>query len=170
MSSCELVQFRNRKAEDSIAFGNSWGGAARIWASLFDKYCKDPGKPYDSWLMDESGRLWKLATRDDLPEYERAVLVFTFDNCIVRHEHFRQLAEHLREFARQYHTKGVCHLDAWADVLDNSDAEAIGLHATSVNSNPWFKWDEETDEAVPFDLDTGKYNEVYDAIRGAVAS
>jgi hypothetical protein len=168
MSYCELIEFKDSKPDRAHEFGNSHGGAARIWTALFEKYLKNPAKPYDSWLtrgMDPANRdLWDLAKREDLPLFERAVHVATFDNAIVGREHFAEFAGHLREFDAAYPCPGcVNHLPQWADVVANSTAEAIGFYMMSVGDNPWYEWDEETEDSVAYDLATGKKHfEVYE--------
>ena len=166
MSSTSLVEFRDNKADSEIEFGNSWGGAARIWNSLFDRYVKDPNIPYDNWLNPTRSKLlWDLAGRDDVPLSERAVLAFTFDHFIIRRENFAQLAKDMRAFVETYPLTGIDHLPAWADVLESSTAEAIGLHATSVNQNPWFTYDKEAGEYLPADLTKVVNNEIYEELR-----
>jgi len=135
-----------------------------VWDSLFNKYLKDPNIPYHTWLCqtESESPLWKLAQRQDLPMCERAVHAFTFDHFYVRREHFIRMATDLRSFDDLNPTQGSQsnHLPAWADLIEKSDADAIGLWATSVCSNPWNKYDPETDEAIPFPLSDGW--EVYD--------
>lgn len=95
-------------------------------------------------LVDRAtdGRLWKLWETEEFSESEKLVYLFTCDNALVAKEDFAKLAIALRDFAAKYPPKGVCHLGAWADFLEASTAEAIGLHATTVTENPWFGWDE----------------------------
>jgi hypothetical protein len=166
MSRCQLIEFRNSKPANAFEFSNSWGGAARIWSALFDRYLKDPRKEYDSWLSRAVGSdrsLWDLAKREDLPLFERAVHASTFDRAIVKRENFALLAQHLREFASKYPPQGVCHLNAWADRIEASHAEAIGFYGTSVSENLWYDWDEEKDESVPYDLASrDEHFEVYE--------
>lgn len=168
MSYCELIMFRNGEPSDSIEFRNAWGGAARIWTSLFDTYMKDPSKGFDNWLSrccnPQDRSLWDLAKRKDLPMFERAVHAATFDSAIVRNEHFKQFANHLREFVAKYPVEGkVCHLSSWADEIESCDAEAVGFYGTSVAENTWYEFDDEKDESVPYNLNTGdKHFEVYD--------
>ncbi len=47
MSSTELIEFHNGIADNSYEFKNSWGGAARIWDSLFKAYIPKE-QEYDS--------------------------------------------------------------------------------------------------------------------------
>lgn len=155
MSSTRLIQFRNGIADDCMEYRNSWGGASRIWDSIWSKY-GTPKHEYDNWLTAATdGRLWKLWETEEFSESEKLVYLFTCDNALVAKEDFAKLAIALRDFAAKYPPKGVCHLGAWADFLEASTAEAIGLHATTVTENPWFGWDEEKDESEPYDITKG---------------
>jgi hypothetical protein len=166
VSYCAIIEFRDSVADTVQQFGNSWGGAARIWDALYNKYLKNPMLEYDNWLTDSSKpgnrRLWDLVDDSRLFDFEKAVHCATFDNFIVRRENFPRFCEHLREFSRAHPCGGVDHLPAWAAFIEKSDAEAVGFHHTSVTGNPWVSYDEEKDESVPYDLRTGdKHAEVY---------
>ncbi|WP_146118782.1 hypothetical protein [Blastopirellula marina] len=153
-----------------ITYQNSWAGAARIWGDLFDRHCKDPNLPFDNWMSSSGNgdrRLWDLAKDSRLGMYARAVHAFTFNNAIVRREHFANLASDLRRFTVEYHSKPghVDHLPAWAEAIEACDGIAVALHATTVSENPWFNWDEGSEEYSPYCLETGtKHWEVYDAL------
>lgn len=170
MSYCSLMEFQNGKADKGIDFQNSWGGSARIWNSLFETYCKDPTKPWDSWLSAGEGdrRLWDLVTDDRLSEPEQAVHAFTLDLFYVSKANFKRLAGHLREFVKIHPTAAKDHLIAWAAFIEKSKAEAIGLHGTSVSDNLWFRWDEENDCFKPYDMTIEtEHQEVYEFIDNA---
>lgn len=163
MSYCQLIPFIDGKPSHGPEFRNAWGGAARIWTSLFDRYIKNPDTPFHNWMTDRSNALWNLAKDQKLSRHEKAVLAFTFDQFYVRKEHFSMCAHDLRAFANQYPVAGyVDHLAAWADAIENLDAEAVGLYATSVGENLWFRYDSDADECVPVGIEKG--HEVYDAI------
>jgi len=173
MSYTTLIIFKNGKPDGGVEYRNSWGGAARIWDALFKAHVPKKTQ-YDSWLTTNNGndrRLWDLASREDLPIFSRSVHAFTFDKFYVRNEHFSRLASDLRCFVEKYPVEGaaVDHLLAWAKWLDeNADKEAVGLHATSVSENPWYRakicphCGNTTDETEPIPLAEG--TEVYDWI------
>jgi hypothetical protein len=129
--------YKTRRGK-SLECGNSWGGCARIWDSLYDKYCKDPAKEYDCWSFG-SDKLWALARDDRLSLMERGVLMSTFDWALVMGEHAKQHAGFLRGFATLFPVPGkVDHLNAWADFMDaHPKAHAFGIYATSVGDNLW---------------------------------
>lgn len=156
MSSTELIEFKDNVASESYEFRNSWGGAARIWHSLFESYIEKKHE-YDNWMTAaKDGRLWKVWRDDRVSDAERVVYWMCCDNALVKRENFAAMASALREFATKHPVDGnVCHLEAWAKVFDESDAEAIGLYATSVGDNPWHGWNEETYENEPYDIGKG---------------
>ncbi len=162
MSQAILVEFRNGIAEDCTAFQNSYGGAVRIWDSIWKKY-GTPKDKYDSWMnAADDGRLWKLWNEYEceFSKAEEMVYLFTCDFILVAKEDFQSLALALREFVLEHPAEGVvCHLNAWADMIESSTADAIGLHATTVTENPWCKWDEEKDESIPYDFTKGNKHE-----------
>ena len=166
MSYCAIVTFKDGKSDDEVIYRNSWGGVALVWTKLFDAYLKNPDVDYDNWMMhlhDESW--WGLAERTDLEWFERAVMTATYDRAMVRREHFKQLAEHFRQFVAKYLPEFgcVCHLLDWADFIEVCEAEAIGFYATSVGENLWYRYDEKVDETFPYDLNAeDKHFEVYD--------
>ena len=153
MSYCALVVFDGEnKATRQIEFRNSWGGAALIWSSLFEKYIKAHG--YDHWLSKPE-RLWALAYDPRLADVERTVLVSTFDNCILRRKDFGAFAAMLRKFSDQHASAGVVnHLPSWADGLGElpEDATAVGWWGTSVCENPWSWYDEDLDDQVVYEI------------------
>ncbi|MBW1779264.1 MAG: hypothetical protein JRL30_00805 [Deltaproteobacteria bacterium] len=165
MSRCYVIEFKDGKPDTYAEFPNSWGGAARIWTSLYDKYMKDPAKEYDSWLMDYETKLWALATSEKLEPCERITMLATFDYAIIRRENFGKVAADLRGFValNPAPSGSVDHVPAWADLIEASSAEAIGFHGTSVSEDLWQEWDEDADEAVVYDLNKGdRHFEIYE--------
>lgn len=159
MSSTRLIEFRNGIPEDYTEYSNSWGGAARVWDSIWEKYGTNLTQ-WDNWMTAaRDGRLWNLWSECSFLKTEEMVYLFTCDDVLVENKDFKDLAVALREFAEMNPVKGVCHLRSWADLIESSTAEAIGLHATTVTENPWCKWDEKKDEPVPYNFKKGKKHE-----------
>ena len=169
MSYKQLIIFKDGKADGGVEYRNAWGGSVRIWNALFLAHVPKKHE-YDSWLSNNGNdkRLWDLATRQDLPMFERAVHAFTFDHFYVRRENFVRLAADLRAFVAKY-PAGECvdHLPAWAKWLDeNGGVEAVGLYGTSVSENIWHRakscphCGNSTDKTEPVPLSEG--TEVYD--------
>ncbi len=156
MTTTSLVEFVNGVADAQYEFQNSWGGAARIWGSLFSKYIPKQHE-YDNWMQAaEDKRLWGICKDPRLSDAERIVYAFSMDNALVKKEDFAAMAKALREFVEQNPREGICHLEAFAKVFDESQGDAIGLHATSICENPWIEWSEELDESVPYDIAKGE--------------
>jgi hypothetical protein len=165
MSYCQVIEFIDNKPETGYDFRNAWGGHARIWNALFDRYLKDPLNEYDSWMLTRSQqKLWDIVKRQDLQPFERIVMAATFDYAIISKEHFATFAADLRKFVQLYPVAGatVDHLPAWADLIESNKAQAIGFRGTSVAENVWIGYNGETDESVPYDLATGtRHFEIY---------
>jgi len=165
MSYCKLIIFKNGIPSDGIEFRDSWGGAARIWNSLFDAHVPKTGE-FDSWMTNPT-RLWNIASMNGVSLCEKAVHVFTFDKFYVEQKNFKCFASDLRQFVKMYPVpERVDHLPEWAMWFDeNVEVEAVGLYATSVSENLWYRHkhcehcDSETDEREPVPLTEGK--EVY---------
>lgn len=162
MSYTKIVIFKDGLPTDGVEYRNAWGGAARIWNSLFEKYVPKEHE-YDTWLTTNNGndsRLWDLAKKQEIPMAERAVHAFTFDHFYISNKNFKRFAGDLRSFVSRYPRKDkVDHLSAWAEWFDNSEAEAAGLYATSVSENPWCRYSEEDSCNKPVFLSEG--TEVY---------
>jgi hypothetical protein len=171
MSYTALIVFKKGKPSKQIEYRNAWGGAARIWNALFKAYI--PKKfEHDSWICSgDDRRMWDLASRKDIPLFERAVHVFTFDRFYVLNEHFEMLRNDFIQFAEKYPAEqAVDHLPAWADWLkENQKVEAIGLYGTSVGENLWYRaktcehCGNSTDETEPVPLSEG--TEAYDWLK-----
>lgn len=165
MSYCAIITFENGKPAKATEYRNAWGGAAYIWDCLFNKYLKDPKSEYDSWVLGRNrDKLWKLAGREDLPMWMRAVHAATFDRAVIAKEHLLRFAADLRAFVEHFGTGDrVCHLTSWARFCDeHADTEAIGFYHTSVGDNLWYEWDEEAEESTPYDLNAmDRHFEVY---------
>jgi hypothetical protein len=175
VSYCEVFTFKDGKIDESVRFKNAWGGHAFIWECLYNKYLKNPLIPYDSWLGKNSEKLWKLPERNDLRDFERAVLISTFDYAIVRKKNLRPFMHDLISFETVYKRveSGVCHLSSYVEwIHSHEDAEAIGFYGTSVSENIWRRWNEETEEEILYDLNTmDKHFEVYeyfDQLKGEI--
>lgn len=171
MSYCEIIPFVAGKPDGGEEFRNAWGGAARIWESLYARYLKDPGKEYDCWINDKTGRLWKLAHNAEVPFSARAVLVSTFDWAIVRRENFSRFVRDLREFDEQFPAPDgtVNHLPGWASHIESLErdesVEAIGFLGTSVGESLFQEWDEEADAPIIYDLnERSEHFEVYERL------
>lgn len=144
MSYTKMIKFECGEPKTEIRYGNSWGGAARIWNALFDKYLKDPKIPYDTWLSggERAQALWDLTKREDLTTYERAVHISTFDRAFVLRKDFARFCADLRAFDTTYPAQQcVSHLVKWAKDIERCDAktQAVAFCHNSISENPWLK-------------------------------
>ena len=162
MSYCQIVRFGadGKMREEGPEFRNAWGGAARIWGSLFDAYLKNG--EHDSWMRRQQD-LWALQDDARLDESERRVLLSTFDRAIIRRDNFAAFAADLRSFVAKHPVPedSIDHLKAWATWIENSEDAAIGFYGTSVAENPFFSTPtcptcgQDTAGSVPYDLASG---------------
>ena len=167
MSYCALIAFKDGLPSTYHEYHNAWGGAAYVWSSLYDLYCKTGEGDY--WLRIP-GLPWvgKLLERPDVPDFEKIVLLAMYDHAIVDASHFKRFARDLRLFAQKHgsvrvHGVIVNHLPAWADFFDTCTAEAVGFYPTSVGDDWWQVWDDEREESEPYSLRTGELHfELYD--------
>jgi hypothetical protein len=143
--------------EDLAEYSNAWGGAARIWTAISDKYgipwiCADP----------KSRKFWDLAADPRLSDVERIVFASTFDRMLWEREHAHDLARFFREFSGTFSSKGSDHLAAWADLLEQhagDDCIGFGLIGTSVAGDVWMVPDGEDYRRFNWDRDkeTGQH-------------
>lgn len=142
MSTCQIVAFRSNLPDDVGEMRNAWGGHAFVWNAMYDHFLKDPHKEYDCWLNGSRGDdapLWKLAKREDIPMFMRAVHISTFDRALVMQANFDQFVADLRQFIAAF-PKGesICHLPHYIEFIEqHKDAQAIGFYGTSVAEDPW---------------------------------
>lgn len=136
MSRCSLIEF-NGNVQTVHEFSNSWGGAARIWQTIYDKHVVKSHE-YDGWMSNPK-KLWALARNAGVPAHQRAVLASTFDYAVVKRADFQRFASDLREFNGKppCHPDAVNHLPAWADLVEKSTADCIGFMGTSVSGSLW---------------------------------
>jgi hypothetical protein len=158
MSSCAIIIFRNGKADSAIEMKNAWLGSAFVWTKLFDKHVTKRFK-YDSWL-NEPQRLWDLKDSDKLEKCEKVVLRMTFDNVLIRKEDFSRLTFFISLFETFHDRDGSSHLPLIRECLnklsEDESVDAIGFWGTTVCDNPWYSWDEEKEDEVPYDISTGE--------------
>lgn len=170
MSYCNLIEF-NGNEQTAHEFRNAWGGHARVWTAVFDKYVKN-SDPFDCWAQRPDD-LWEVAHREDVPRYIRNVMAATFDFAVVMRENFGQFAAELRAFVSEFPVPPdyADHLMGWAELVDASSADMIGFYGTSCGENCWrvnvYNDDGDVEDSRPFDflLDEGAFN-VYGYLKG----
>ncbi len=105
---------------------------------------------------DPTKEIWELADNPKIPRHERIVLFTTFDNALVRREHFQEVIDAFRAFG------GTTSLPEQAEILEKMLLQesiiAAGWNQTSVNADTWANaggYNEETEEEIPYNCLTG---------------
>jgi len=130
---------------------NSHGSAPLVWNVMCKRYLgtKDHGYMFDEtieWLWP----LWKVL---NIPEYQRAVLMMTYDGVYILKKDYQRAAENIKAFLKDFPVKEgyANHWPRIAELLESQlDIPALGLHCTSVAENlfdgPWNEKKEEYDQ------------------------
>lgn len=165
--------------------GNSWRGAMAVWrimeARHLPQYIPEHVKHMSRYRPgmtsaelegmigyrpsrisappgpeDPTKEIWELADNPKIPRHERIVLFTTFDNALVRREHFQEVIDAFRAFG------GITSLPEQAEILEKMLLQksiiAAGWNQTSVNGDTWANaggYDEETEEEIPYNCLTG---------------
>lgn len=133
-----------RRPVDLLEVRNGHGWSPSIWRRLITHHGWDDGLYlFDNPALD---RLWKLI--EELPEWEQAPLVLTFDTGVVPCTAFEWAAEMLEEFERRCPERPgyVNHVPRAAELLRSGlEVPLLGVHGTSVSENPFDPWDDEHD-------------------------
>lgn len=125
-------------------FGNGHGWSPSIWRRLMAANGIE-----GDWMFNDAGldRLWQSI--EELPEWQQAPLVLTFDTGVVPFTEYAWAADQLDEFdtrcpAPENH---VNHVPAEAELLRSApETPLFGMWGTSVSTNPFDPWDPVTDE------------------------
>lgn len=133
----------DRRPIDLLELRNSHGWAPSVWRRLLACHGYD-----ELWIRDQTGleTLWQ--TIENLPEWQQAPLVLTFDTGVIPYQAFEWAAEQLDEFDRRLpeNPEYVNHVPAVAQLLRSApEVPLIGVYGTSVTENPFDPWDEEAD-------------------------
>lgn len=134
---------------------NSFRGAMAIWSHLEKKYLPNEGQ-FNRFVMGKMNEVWDLAKGDRITEAEKRVMQSTFDNVLVKKENLPKLLEYFRNFETETSLSEQAEIIEEAIEKDNN-LIAIGWNQTSVNGDNWSNWggyDEETDEPIPYDINT----------------
>lgn len=156
-----LAVIPNRRPVELAEFRNAHGWGPSIWDRLVSHH--GLGELWDFRAPNGVGpglnRLWQLT--EQLPEWQQAPLVLTFDTGVIPFPALGWAAEMLDEFDRRLPaTPGHAnHVPAMADLLRSKpEAPLFGVHGTSVSENPFESWDdvdEDDIDAVPTGIPLG---------------
>lgn len=165
---------------------NSWRGGMAVWRAMEERHLPQyvpeyvkklpryrPGmtaaeieemigyKPSRTAIMycdkdDPMKEICELADDPAIPRHERVALFTTFENALVRREHFQEVIDAFRAFG------GKTSLPEQADILEKmllqDDIIAAGWNQTSISGDTWGNangYNEETEESIPYNCLTG---------------
>lgn len=137
----------DRPPVDLAVLHNSHGWAPSIWSRLIRHHGWGDGYEWlnrNGSLLD---RLWQMI--EDLPEWQQAPLVLTFDTGVIPDTGFQWAADQLDEFEKRCPAppSHANHVPAVAELLRSQpEAPFVGVWGTSVSDNPFDPWDEEAEE------------------------
>lgn len=141
---------------DLLVLRNGHGWSPSIWGRLLAAN----GRPTE-WLFDESHLLALWRSVEELPEWQQAPMVLTFDTGVIPWQEYGWAAEMLDEFERRSPALPghVNHVPAVADLLRTGpEVPFVGVHGTSVSQNTFTRWVcERAPDDPDLDLDDGHY-------------
>lgn len=108
MSDIYIFGSKNGKWTQLGEVKNSWYWHVNIWLSLWEEHMKEKENSKSLLLNPCSKSLsevWALASSQDIPEFERAVLNSTFDKTIIRRSSVDWLIEQIEKFEEKYPEK-----------------------------------------------------------------
>jgi len=144
------------QVDDLRELRNSSGSAPVIWDAMSQKYY---GTEPHAYMIDGTlERLWPRYKDMGIPEYQRAVLMMTYDLAYVSKENYERAAADIRKWLKDFPPREgyANHWEEIASIYESKpDCEAIGLHCTSVSENPFEGgWNEDKEEYDQIDWDT----------------
>lgn len=145
MSYCEIVQIKNGVVR-TTEFKDHRLGVTVIWETLYAKYLNDGVVKNIRLFTDlDYDRLWDLPSIG-IDSHECAVLLFTFDNFMVKRDNIMIMVDCLNTFVKLNLTvDGTTrqnHLSGWAKTMAGSVADITALNGTSVMEPRWYRWDD----------------------------
>lgn len=115
--------------------------------------------------MDREGRdrVWNLAKDSRLENFERGVMLSTFDDCICLRDNLETLAGYFDRFHKKYSCKNVgasFHMKGQATelrrVLEDPDVRGVAWIQTSVCGDVWEIFDDAEAMTYPYNIDRGE--------------
>lgn len=148
MSYTEMFKVPETGPIEHVAdFSNAFLSAWHVWSEMAKAYLGQEA----SHLMSQGNmqRVWDL-WKHDVPLSHRIVMLFTFDNVMVKRENFLRLAKAMDAFADRF-GPGTLRLQAekLRELYGNPTIYAMCWNQTSVNADAWWV----RDETLPGDED-----------------
>lgn len=137
-----LAVIPDRRPIELAEYRNAHLWSPSIWNRLIAHNSLGSGWRDDAAL----DALWQSI--EDLPEWQQAPLVLTFDTGVIPFQAFGWAANQLHEFeARLPIAQGVSHVPTIATLIRSGvEAPLFGVWGTSITDNPFDPWDEDADE------------------------
>lgn len=133
----------DRRPVDLLELRNGHGWSPSIWNRLL----RHRGSR-EHWMFDDPAlnQLWMEV--EELPEWQQAPLVLTFDTGVVPCTAFAWAAVQLEEFDRRLPAPPghANHVPAVAELLRSGpEVPLLGVYGTSCSENPFDPWDDEAE-------------------------
>lgn len=145
MSYTELYYITPKKRVVMVEeYKNSHRGAMLVWANLWEAHCKErieeikktmgftPFTPVEDrdWQL-----LWALFRNPEISEVERAILGSTFDNVILKKEHFQRFYDDVLKYAEYYPAGSLIRQAQFILGLSKKNIIGVMWNQTSVNGD-----------------------------------
>lgn len=156
MSCVEIYGFnKNGIIEEEREVRNAMRGSMLIWQHIEKKYLPSL-KPLYGWesdnyrsrfftfSSDKLDEFWNLITDKKVSEVDRIVLGSTYDNVLIKKDNIEKLLNAYEKFEGESNLKEQ--ILAIKDLFKNRNIIALGYNQTSVNSNPWWEYNEEKED------------------------
>lgn len=134
----------NRRPATLATFHNGHGWSPSIWSRLLAYRGIT-----EHWLFNDAALTALWNDIEELPEWQQAALVLTFDTGVIPHQAFTWAAAQLDEFEARLPspTNHVNHVPAISSLLkDQPETPLFGVWGTSVSENPFDPWDGQADK------------------------
>ena len=142
-------------------FRNAHGSAPYVWSIIYNKVFGTDN------YWSNVGKLWPQYKNKDLPEYQRAVLLMTYDRVYIARKNFVRASNDIRLWCENFPAKEnvINHWPAIVKIFaSKNDYKAIGFHITSVTPNLFDgEWNEEKEEYGTIDWEN-ETEEVYEIL------
>ena len=150
MSSTELYYItKKNRVINCMDFRNSWLGAMCVWANLYKAHfaeriksnTKELGFEADSPITDDDYKaVWGLFKKEDVPEYEKAVLGSTFDNVILEKEQFKRFYDDVLRYCIYYQAGTLLAQAQFINTLSKRKTiRGVAWNQTSVNADTYYR-------------------------------
>ena len=144
--STALAVAPNRRPVPLAELRNAHGWSPSIWGRLIRHHGMGDGYEWIAGDDRQLDRLWQII--EDLPEWQQAPLVLTFDTGVIPDVAFQWAADQLDEFEKRCPapTNHANHVPAVAELLRSQpESPFFGMWGTSVSENPFDPWDYDAD-------------------------